>query len=234
VLLIQVRDTEDVARHERDCVLERTGLSSGQLDRVNLVDEPGFDFARIKDAGAVIIGGAGAHSAVDDNPWNDVLAEYVRRMVLLDKPLFGSCYGHQFMARALGGRVIRDPDRSEVGVRDITLTDAAGGDPIFGGGPTRFAALMGHNDRVETLPGGCVELARSEVCGNQAFRVEGKPVYGTQFHSELSPERLFERIEVYRHIYMPDDEEFARFKGSLRPAPEANQILRRFLERVAV
>ena len=35
-----------------------------------------------------------------------------------------------------------------------------------------------------------MELARSELCPYQAIRLRDKPVYGTQFHSEMNEERL--------------------------------------------
>ena len=50
-------------------------------------------------------------------------------------------------------------------------------------------------------------IAFSSSCRNQAFCLEGYPVYGTQFHAELLPKQLVERLTMFRQ-YMPDDEEF--------------------------
>jgi GMP synthase (glutamine-hydrolysing) len=91
---------------------------------------------------------------------------------------------------------------------------------------------MGHEDRVARLPEGAIELAFSQVCRNQAFRMADAPVFGTQFHTELSPERLVERLSVYRK-YTPDDGEFEAVKAGVRPTPDAERIMRNFLESVA-
>jgi GMP synthase (glutamine-hydrolysing) len=230
VLLVQVRETAEVAAHERVCVVERSGLSDGQIESINVVDTPDIDWDLVKRSDAVLFGGAGVHSATKDYAFTQQLMEMVRRVVLLGTPMFGSCFGHQFIARALGGEVVHDPERSEVGLHDVMLTDATRGDDLFGACPMRIAALMGHQDRVTRLPDGAVELAASAVCGNQAFRLVGKPVYGTQFHAELTSERILERLSLYREIYMPDDEEFARMRDSLGPTPEAGELMRRFLE----
>ncbi len=229
VLLIQVREAPEVAHHELTCVCEQTKLPPSRITTHNVADNPDLSWREIERADAVLIGGAGAHSAVDDDDFTDVLASHVRRMTDESKPLFGSCWGHQFIARALGGAVIKDPDRKEVGIVPVDLTDAAAADPLLEGCPASFDTLMGHEDRVTRLPAGAVELARSAVCDNQAFRVTGKPIWGTQFHSELSPARLLDRITRYRH-YMPDDDEFEALKSALRPTPIASRIMHRFLQ----
>ena len=73
-------------------------------------------------------------------------------------------------------------------------------------------------------------MAFSKRSRNQAFRLEGKPIYGTQFHTELSVDRLLERLAVYQSIYVPDDGEFGDLQERCRPTPEADQILSRFLD----
>ncbi len=230
VLLVQVRETAEVANHERVCVVERAGLDDHQIECLNVVDTPNIDWDLVKRSDAILIGGAGLYSATEDYNFTPQLMELVRRVVMLGTPMFGSCFGHQFIARALGGEVIQDLERSEIGLHDVTLTEATRGDELFGYCPMRIPVLMGHQDRVSRLPEGAVELAASEVCGNQAFRLAGKPVYGTQFHAELTSKRILERLELYREIYMPDDEEFARMRDSLGPTPEAGELMGRFLE----
>ncbi len=228
VLLIQVRDAPEVAEHECYALRSVTGLRAEQVRAVNLALEDRVGWDDVESSDAVIIGGAGVHSAVNDDPFTDELERLVVRMVDEGVTLFGSCYGHQFIARALGGRVVHDERRAEVGAVDVFATEAAEGDPIFGRCPTRYTVLMGHQDRVDALPDGAVELAYSEKCRNQAFRLEGLPVWGTQFHAELTPERLVERLARYRH-YAPDDAEFDRITRSLGSTPHASELLRRLL-----
>lgn len=229
VLLIQVRDTDELARHEQVCVMEQTGLRADQIDPVNVVREPVPDADRASRAHMVIIGGAGAHSACDDDPFTPALLDFTRRIAGGDQPVLGCCWGHQFIARALGGVVIHDPDRAEVGTVELELTPAGLRDPVLGVCPPRFPALAGHKDRVSVLPPGAVSLAHNPGHPNQAFRIEGKLIWGTQFHSELSPERLLERLSVYRQ-YVPDDAEYEALRRRVGPTPHARLVMRRFLE----
>ena len=228
LLLIQIRDSHEVADHELRCVSEAVGIDESRFARTNIVEEPELDYGLVERARAVIIGGAAVHSAVEDEPFDASLIPAIRRMADEGTPVFGSCWGHQYIARALGGEVVHDEAHAEVGAYEIELTPEASSDPVFAGSPARFEVLMGHHDRVDRLPPGAVELASSERCRNQAFRIAGKPVYGAQFHTELDHVRLIERLSVYR-AYCPSDEDFEAVRAAVRPTPHARALLGRFL-----
>lgn len=232
VLLIQIRADNIASMHERECILEISGLSPDQLEFTNLAMKHEVDPELYERADAVIIGGSGSHSVVNDDPFTEGLIQDVKRLVDSGKPLLGSCWGHQFLARALGGEVVHDPDHGEVGICQVHATEAAAEDRIFSECPNEYPVLMGHHDRVVTLPPGATELAYNETSRNQAFGVDGTLAYGTQFHSELLPERLIERLKMFRQ-YMPDDEEFERLESNMRPTPDASRIMSLFLEVVA-
>ena len=68
------------------------------------------------------------------------------------KPAFASCWGFQALARALGGEVVTDLVRAEVGTFEIQLTAAGRSDPLFGPLGERFLAQLGHQDVVTRLP----------------------------------------------------------------------------------
>ncbi len=232
LLLVQVREEPDIAAHERTCIADLTGLDAAEFDWVNLAMTGLIDWGRVLVADAVVVGGSGEHSATEDYAYTDAAIEFVRRCAREEVPLFGSCWGHQFIARALGGSVIHDPEHAEVGVADVRLTPAGADDPVLADLPTTFPALMGHLDRVVELPPGATELIESARCPNQAFRVDGKPIYATQFHAELTPRRLVERLAMYPKYLGPDDD-LERMERMLPPTPDASQILGRFLERFA-
>ena len=145
-------------------------------------------------------------------------------------PLFGSCWGHQFIARTLGGEVISDREREEVGSFEVQLSPAGAIDPVLIGFPSAFMAHMGHHDRVSILPPGGLELAYSQRCPMQIYRLKDKPIYGTQFHAEMSAEHLIERLSYYRDSYLPSDEEFDTLRSNPLPTPESDSILHRFMD----
>jgi len=230
VVLLQIRSEMIPLRQERDWFRQRCGVPEEHFRTINLVEEPALRWRQIADADVVMIGGAGEFSAHDDHEFTAPLTEVVLRLIDEGRPLFGSCWGHQFLARILGGAVSPDPERSEVGSFDIHLTEAGRCDPLFAEFPATFCAQLGHKDRITGLPPAMIELASSDLCPYQAIRIVGKPIYGTQFHSEMTADQLRDRLEVYREEYMPDPEEFARLSRRLRPSPEADGILGRFLD----
>jgi GMP synthase (glutamine-hydrolysing) len=111
----------------------------------------------------------------------------------------------------------------------VELTDEGRADPLLEGFPARFIAQLGHHDRIGELPADLVVLARSERCAAQAVRIPGKPVYGSQFHSEMTVEHMRARLLMYRDEYLPPGADPAILGGLLAPSPEAEGLLDRFL-----
>jgi GMP synthase-like glutamine amidotransferase len=62
------------------------------------------------------------YNAFDDDPWILQLIEFVKVAYNAGKPLVGICFGHQIIARALGGKVTRSTRGWEVAVDKIDLT----------------------------------------------------------------------------------------------------------------
>lgn len=230
VLLIQARDDENMVWQEQTCFLERCRLEPHQLTSFNVVrarPHPGL----LDGADTLMIGGAGEYSATQDYAWMTDLLALVQAATRRSLPTFGSCWGHQVIARALGGEVIYDGARAELGCLDVELTAAGRTDELLNGFPARFRANMGHHDRVTVLPPDAVELAFNALQRNQAFRIKGKPIYGTQFHSELDAERERERLLCYRPFYteIETEEEFQAILAGLADTTEVDHLLHDFL-----
>jgi GMP synthase (glutamine-hydrolysing) len=130
--------------------------------------------------------------------------------------------------------VEQDKSRAEVGTFPLRLTPEGKNDPLFGDLPTPFYAQFGHKDHALGMPSGLTNLAATERCPYQALRVDGKPIYATQFHPELSMTRNRERymryIEAYADPEMADtvEEVMARFQET----HQATDLLRRYVVEV--
>lgn len=236
IRLIQVRERPAVISEEQYTFLERCAIRPDQLVVTNALADPLTEDV-LDGVDAVMIGGAGAYSVTNTYPWTAALIALVRACYDRRLPLFGSCWGHQFIARAFGGTVIKDLDRAEMGTHSVELTEAGRTDPLFCDFPPRFPAQMGHQDRVSVLPPEGVELARNATAPFQAFRIGDRPIYGTQFHSELDAERERQRIVTYRSFYtevLESEEAFEATLASLRDTPEVDALLASFLRRFAV
>jgi GMP synthase (glutamine-hydrolysing) len=120
--------------------------------------------------------------------------------------VFGVCLGAQLLAKAAHAEIgpAREP---EIGWLPVELTDAARDDPVFAVLPQRFDAFQWHY-YTHGLPGGAVELARSEVC-TQGFRL-GDACWAVQFHPEVTAQQL----EGWLHD--PDDPPVGRDPSELR------------------
>ncbi|NOX57934.1 MAG: type 1 glutamine amidotransferase [Planctomycetes bacterium] len=233
VALIQVRDQPHIAEHEVDSFLERLGADRVELRTFNVAADHAVSWTDIADAHAVILGGAGAHTVTQDYEFTAPMTDLVLRLIDEGRPLFGSCWGHQFIALVLGGEVVTDKQHEEVGTFDLWLTQAGQSDPLFAGLSEQFRGHMGHHDYVARLPAAAIELAYSQKCRNQVFRLKGKPIYGTQFHAEMCAQRLIERLGFYRESYVADDDEYQSLIDNPIPTPESDQLLRRFIDLIS-
>jgi GMP synthase (glutamine-hydrolysing) len=113
--------------------------------------------------------------------------EFARAAFSSGIPCFGSCWGLQVMAAALGGRVHRHPGGPEIGIaRQIVLTDAGRAHPMYEGKAAVFDALCVHRDEVCALPVGARLLAGNEFSAVQAIEVADgeRSFWGVQYHPE--------------------------------------------------
>jgi GMP synthase (glutamine-hydrolysing) len=97
-------------------------------------------------------------------------------------PVLGICYGMQLACDALGGRVGRAAAR-EYGRSDCEVVDA---DSLFAGVPARTEVWMSHGDQVDGIANEFVPLARTATCPFAAVRHKSLPVFGLQFHPEVT------------------------------------------------
>jgi anthranilate synthase/aminodeoxychorismate synthase-like glutamine amidotransferase len=121
-------------------------------------------------------------------------------------PLLGVCLGHQAIAAAFGGRVVR-AGRLMHGKASPVLHQ---GDALFAGLPSPFMAGRYHSLLVaEPLPEPLMVTARTPEGEIMALRHRHHPTFGIQFHPEsvLTPEG----VRLLRN--------FLRIAGYLDPAP---------------
>lgn len=97
-------------------------------------------------------------------------------------PVLGICYGAQWLAWSRGGSVESTGSR-EYGRAELSVKDAS--DPLLKGIPANSRVWMSHGDTITALPAGYRVIASTESVENAAFRVDGEPVWGIQFHAEV-------------------------------------------------
>jgi GMP synthase (glutamine-hydrolysing) len=135
--------------------------------------------------GVIVMGGP--QSANDSLPGLVAELKLIERAVVQEVPVLGICLGAQLIAKALGARVYRNPEK-EIGWAPVYFTAAGARDHVFGGIASPANLFHWHGETFD-MPGGAEWLAYSDKCRHQAFRF-GRNVYGVQFHPEITPEMI--------------------------------------------
>jgi GMP synthase (glutamine-hydrolysing) len=97
-------------------------------------------------------------------------------------PVLGICYGMQLACHLLGGHVKASASK-EFGRALCRVTESNG---LFAGVPSETVVWMSHGDQVQAVDGDFVPLAKTETCPVAAVRHQSRPIYGLQFHPEVS------------------------------------------------
>ncbi|MCL4210314.1 MAG: glutamine-hydrolyzing GMP synthase [Phycisphaeraceae bacterium] len=126
----------------------------------------------------------------------------------LGAPVLGICYGMQLACQALGCRVAPAKER-EFGHARLEILDA--GD-LFKGIPSRTAVWMSHGDQVLNLTDHFDLLASTPTCPYAAVRHKRLPVYGVQFHPEVT--HTPHGVDIFRNFLY----EICRCRGTWRMA----------------
>ncbi|HOA75939.1 MAG TPA: glutamine-hydrolyzing GMP synthase [Phycisphaerae bacterium] len=103
----------------------------------------------------------------------------------LGVPILGICYGMQVTAALLGAKVDAAPAR-EYGRTGLEVLESTG---LFRHVPGPTTVWMSHGDMVQTLPEGFIPLARTANCELAAVRHRERPIFGVQFHPEVTHTR---------------------------------------------
>lgn len=129
---------------------------------------------RIDPVGIILSGGPDSVNAPD-------AVEIDPAILGLGIPVLGICYGHQLLARDLGGEVAATGS-AEYGKTSLTVT---GESVLLGGLPESQTVWMSHVDSVTALPDGFAVVAETPGAGVAAMEAPGRGLFGVQFHPEV-------------------------------------------------
>ncbi|HLW67584.1 MAG TPA: glutamine-hydrolyzing GMP synthase [Gemmataceae bacterium] len=97
-------------------------------------------------------------------------------------PVLGICYGQHLACQMLGGEV-KHSSKREYGHAILHIHESVG---LFQGVSPETRVWMSHGDQVAATGGDFVCLASTETCPVAAVRHLSRPVFGIQFHPEVS------------------------------------------------
>ncbi|ERP32062.1 glutamine-hydrolyzing GMP synthase [Chitinivibrio alkaliphilus] len=156
-----------------------THLIANRIRRLNVYSEivqPEITPEKLRRYSAIIFSG-GPHSVTDPNsPTVDP------RILDMNIPILGICYGHQLIAKLMGGSVY-SAGSAEYGRAAIRITDK---NTLFAECDDTEHVWMSHGDSVEELPEGFSVLASTDDCPYAAVVHTEKRLFGIQFHPEVT------------------------------------------------
>jgi len=110
---------------------------------------------------------------------NEINSKIVTYSIKNNIKLLGICYGAEILALTLGG-TIRRTSSIQKGNETIKIFKE---NPISSDSLDIFES---HRFEISKLPSVLVPLAESKNCKYEIIRYEKKPIFGTQFHPEMS------------------------------------------------
>jgi GMP synthase (glutamine-hydrolysing) len=100
----------------------------------------------------------------------------------LGVPVLGICYGMQLACESLGGQVSSAPSREYGRARCYVKSH----EDLFAGIPDQTDVWMSHGDQVTRVSDDFIALARTKTCPIAAVKHRTLPIYGLQFHPEVT------------------------------------------------
>ena len=116
------------------------------------------------------------HGAYETHSWIPPLEQFIRDCYAAHVPMIGVCFGHQIIAQAMGGKVVKFDGGWSVGRTEY----------VIDGETTAINAW--HQDQVVEVPKGAQVIGSSDFCANAALlyddrmlTIQPHPEYGDDF-----------------------------------------------------
>ncbi|CAA6808482.1 MAG: GMP synthase [glutamine-hydrolyzing] (EC [uncultured Sulfurovum sp.] len=199
-------------------IIKLLGKSNIKIKTINILNKQGLP--NLQSAAGFIL--TGSHSMVSDElPWSLKIEKYIKKIASKDIPLLGICYGHQLIAKALGGRSSFNKNGKEIGRVKIKRSISSLTDPLFKGFPKEFYAFETHYQSAIKLPTKAVVLASNSKDRHQAVRFT-KQIWGVQFHPEFD-------INIMKEYILHQEETPNKLDLKVNHCTASNQILSNFM-----
>ena len=156
---------------------------------------PSADLDVFENAKGIIMSG-GPSSVYEEN-----VPEFNEKILSLDLPILGLCYGHQLMAKCYGGKVGKG-QVGEFGFAELNLNKAVSS-PLFEGIEPSQQVWMSHQDTVLQAGDGFEVVGSTKDCPYAALQNLSKKRFSLQCHCEVKDTPCGNQIF----------ENFARFCG---------------------
>ncbi|MDR1760625.1 MAG: glutamine-hydrolyzing GMP synthase [Fibrobacter sp.] len=149
------------------------------------IHQPTVSVEDLKGVKGIIYSGGPASVYAENAP------AYNPEILKLPVPKLGICYGHQLLAKQLGGTV-QSGAVKEYGIADLILSEPE--HPLVKGLPKSSPMWMSHGDAVAELPTSYRIIAYTKDCPVAAVANDQEKIYGIQFHPEVTHSKYGNKI----------------------------------------
>ena len=158
---------------------------------------------KIDDFDGYIITGS-SYGVYDKEEWITNLFKLIREIYNKSIPLVGICFGHQAIAEALGGKVLKSEKGWGLGIKNMIKKNDSS---WINKNIKNINLIYSHQDQVITLPKNARILFGNTFCpissfaiGNKVFAIQGHPEFKNDFAIELLELRR-DKIETNKYTY---------------------------------
>lgn len=185
---------------------------------VHLGDRPTID-----DADAWVVSGS-RHGAYEDHDWIPPTEKLLRNAYAAKQPIVGVCFGHQILAKALGGKVEKFKGGWKMGQMNYELEG-----PFNNAIDGQANLLAFHQDQVVELPKDATVIGKSEHCEYAALQY-GQTAISIQPHPEFNDELVNDILVERGHLFPKEDVDNAyQSLGDELHNPNVAKVLRNFI-----
>ena len=174
-ILLTGHPPEEIANGERYDAYFRRLLGEETFDYATFSVVDGEFPEAPQDCDGWLITGS-RHGAYEDHDWIPPLEDFIRACYAARQPMIGVCFGHQIIAQAMGGTVVKFDKGWSVGRVEYDIDGQ------------RMAINAWHQDQVIRVPEGARVIGSSDFCENAALvyddlmlTIQPHPEYGDEF-----------------------------------------------------
>jgi GMP synthase (glutamine-hydrolysing) len=174
------------------------GLAGRDLEFVAYSVVRGQMPGSISDCDGWLISGSrfGVYDRLD---WMFPLQDFIRELAQTRRPLIGVCFGHQIIAEALGGKVIKSDRGWGVGVQRYGIDQSR---DWMREQPSSIGLYAYHQDQVVTCPRSATVFSSSEFCPYAGLSY-GDSIISVQAHPEFEEDYERALLELFGGSIIP-------------------------------